>query len=311
MNISGRLIDAFLALEETRRFSVAAERCHVSPSAFSQMISRLEEAVGAKLFDRDTRTVSRTAEGQAFSAGAHRIQAEIDSTLRHLSERAALRTGRVALAAPPTLCAEWLPEIMSRHRGLHPNVLLTLHDVVSNRCLTMISSEEVDFGLNAQRGNELEYESTLLFDERMYLLCRHDDPLARRRRVRLKDLKGRPFIHTIRTGSIWQQLAPILAHAQVSDSGLEVAQFGTLAGLVAHGFGISVVPEHALPLCKRQELIATVLSDRQATRPIFMIKRKGRTLSVAAQSLWDHILRAERNFSDGRSPGDGYRYTPL
>ncbi len=47
MNLSGRLIDAFLALEETRRFAVAAQRCHVSPSAFSQMISRLEEQVGA------------------------------------------------------------------------------------------------------------------------------------------------------------------------------------------------------------------------------------------------------------------------
>ena len=42
MNLSGREIDAFLALEETRRFAVAAKRCHLSASAFSQMISRLE-----------------------------------------------------------------------------------------------------------------------------------------------------------------------------------------------------------------------------------------------------------------------------
>lgn len=302
MNLSGRLIDAFLALEDTRRFSVAAQRCHVSPSAFSQMISRLEDAVGARLFDRDTRNVSLTPEGEAFSAGAHRIQAEIDSTLRHLSERAALRTGRVGLAAPPTLCAEWLPGIMSRYQASHPNVMLTLHDVVSNRCLAMISSGEVDFGLNAQRGSELEYESELLFNERMYLVCREDDPLAARRRVWLKDLKGRRFIHTIRTGSIWQQLVPILAHAQVQDSGFEVAQFGTLAGLVAHGFGISVVPEHALPLCKRPELIATALADKQATRPIYMIKRNGRSLSVAAQSLWDHIHRSGRNLGRAQSP---------
>jgi DNA-binding transcriptional LysR family regulator len=57
MHLSGRLIDAFLALEETRRFAVAAERCHVSPSAFSQMIARLGEQVGARLFDRDTPTL--------------------------------------------------------------------------------------------------------------------------------------------------------------------------------------------------------------------------------------------------------------
>ena len=70
MNLSGRLIDAFQALEETRRFAVAAKRCHVSRSAFSQMIGRLEEQVGARLFDRDTRNVALTPEGEVFSRGA-------------------------------------------------------------------------------------------------------------------------------------------------------------------------------------------------------------------------------------------------
>ena len=89
MNLSGRLIDAFLALEETRRFAVAARRCNVSASAFSQMIGRLEEQVGARLFDRDTRNVALTPEGQAFSAGAHRIADEIRATLSDLKDRAA------------------------------------------------------------------------------------------------------------------------------------------------------------------------------------------------------------------------------
>ena len=106
MNLSGRLIDAFLALEETKRFAIAAERCYVSPSAFSQMITRLEAQVGARLFDRDTRNVALTPEGEIFSQGAHRIAAEINSSLTELRDRAQFTMGRVTIAAPPSMAPE-------------------------------------------------------------------------------------------------------------------------------------------------------------------------------------------------------------
>lgn len=287
--LSGRAIDAFLALAETRRFAVAARRCHISPSAFSQLIGRLEEQVGARLFDRDTRNVSLTPEGEAFAVGARRIAAEISTSLADLRERAGRRTGRVALAAPPSLAADWLPRVLAQFRASHPGIALQLHDVVSDRCLDQIRRGEVDFGLNAQRGNELEFEARLLSKEPLFFVCRADDPLAASKSIRLRDLKGRHFIHTTRSGSIWQQMQPLLAQAEVHDSGFEVAQFGTLAGLITCGFGISIVPHSALPLCDRPGLVAIPLHERHAVRPIYMIKRRNRSLSAAAQELWARI----------------------
>lgn len=292
MNLSGRLIDAFLALEETSRFAVAAERCHVSASAFSQMISRLEEQVGARLFDRDTRNVTLTPEGEIFSQGARRIAAEIQAAATELRDRAHGNVGRVAVAAPPSAAAAWLPVEFARFRVAFPGISLRLHDVVSDRCLDLVVRGEVDLGLNAQPGNEMEFEARHLFDERLYLLCRKDHPLAGHPRVRLRDLKGQAFIHTVRTGSVWQQTQAMLSAARVGDSGFEVAQFGTLAGLVVHGFGISVVPQLALQLCNRPELVATPLEDRKACRPIFMVKRRHRSLSVAAQAFWNQLERS-------------------
>lgn len=289
MNLSGRLIDAFLALEETRRFAVAARRCNVSASAFSQMIGRLEEQVGARLFDRDTRNVALTPEGLAFSAGAHRIADEIRATLSALKDRAALDTGRVAVAAPPSLGADWLPRLLAGFQRAHPGVALRLLDVVSDRCLALVAAGEVDFGLNAQRGNDLEFDSSLLFNERFFVVCPQSDPLAARAALKFADLKGRPFVQTVRTGSVWQQTQSWLAKAQVHDTGLEVTQFGTLAGLIEGGFGISIVPELALLLCRRPGLAAVPLDERQAVRPIYRIRRRGRTLSAAAQALWDEI----------------------
>jgi DNA-binding transcriptional LysR family regulator len=285
MNLSGRLIDAFLALEETRRFALAAQRCNVSASAFSQMIGRLEAQVGARLFDRDTRKVALTAEGQAFSEGAHRIADEIRATLSGVKDRATLGSGRVSVAAPPSLASDWLAGVLAAFRDAHLGLTLRLLDVVSDRCLALVAAGEVDFGLNAQRGNDLEFESTLLFRERFYLLCRGDDALARQTSVRFRELRGRAFVQTVRTGSVWQQTQPWLQKARVRDTGFEVSQFGTLAGLVERGFGVSLVPQMALPLCKRAGLAAVVLDERTALRPIYLLQRRGRTLSPAARAL--------------------------
>ena len=293
MNLSGRLIDAFLALEETRRFAVAAQRCHVSSSAFSQMIGRLEEQVGARLFDRDTRNVALTPEGEAFSLGAHRIASEIRSTVGELRNLAQRSQGRVTVAAPPSLAADWLPRRMALFRQKHPGIALRVADVVSDRCLELVRRGEADFGLNAVPGNAAEFDAQLLFDERWYVICAAGDPLARKRSLQLRDLHHRPFIHTLRSGSVWQQLQPLVAAAQVQDTGMEVNQLGTLGGLVANGFGISIVPEFAVQLCAREGVAAVPLGARNATRPIYLVRRRQRSLSVAAAGLWELLLAEE------------------
>ena len=293
MNLSGREIDAFLALEETRRFAFAARRCHVSPSAFSQMIGRLEKQVGARLFDRNTRNVALTSEGEAFSRGAHRIAAEIRGSINELHERANRRVGRITVAVTPSLAADWLPQRLAAFHKAHPGIALRLHDVTTERCLEMISRGEADFGISAQQGTDLEFESHLLFMERYFLVCRKSDPLAQLDEIRLRDLKDREFVHMVRTGSVHQQMMPLLSKAQVRDSGMEVANFGTLAGLVAAGFGIGIVPEQARQLCTRPGLTTIHVNAPKAVRPISMIRRRGRSLSVAADALWGQ-LKAER-----------------
>lgn len=290
MKLSGRSIDAFLALEETRHFGLAAQRCHVSPSALSQIISRMEAQLGTRLFDRDTRNVSLTPEGETFSAGAHRIAAEIRNTLAEVSDRLQKKTGRVSVAAPPSMASNWLPERMAFFKSQYPDVDLKLWDVVSDRCLELIRQGQADIAINAQPGHGLELDSRILFHEPMYLICQSGHGLARQERVFLKDLKKQAFIQTIRSGSVWQHVQPLLKTAGTVDTGLEVSQLGTLGGLVAQGFGISIVPQFALTLCLRSGVVAVPIQDKKAVRPIYLIKRKNHSLSLAAQSFYDILL---------------------
>jgi len=105
LNLSTRQVRAFTALAEHRNFTRAAEQCHLSQSAFSSLIRTLEDSLGVRLFDRDTRRVELTPEGRLFLGGATRVLASLRDALEDLGEHATGRRGRAGVAALPSLAA--------------------------------------------------------------------------------------------------------------------------------------------------------------------------------------------------------------
>ena len=72
MNLSVKQLRAFAALRAHKNFTQAAQTCHLSQSAFSALIQNLEADAGVRLFDRNTRHVELTPEGEAFAESALR-----------------------------------------------------------------------------------------------------------------------------------------------------------------------------------------------------------------------------------------------
>jgi DNA-binding transcriptional LysR family regulator len=289
LNFSTRHLEAFLALAETRHFTRAAERCHLSQSAFSQLIRRLEDAAGARLFDRDTRNVSLTPEGERFAESARRLAAEVEAAFADLRDHVARRKGRVALAALPSLAAGWLPPVIAEHRRRHPGIAVELFDALADRCLELVREGRADFALTAPGPDLSEFDTRQLYSDRFYLVCRRDHPLARRRTVRATDLADCELIHLARSTSVRQHLEPVLHPLKLKATGLEVEQLATVAGLVASGLGVSVVPELTLFQFRRPELVAIPVSEPALERPILIVRCKGRSLSAAAQGMLELV----------------------
>jgi DNA-binding transcriptional LysR family regulator len=305
INVSPRLLQAFLALQECRHFTRAAERCHVSQSAFSAMIRRLEQAVGAPLFDRDTRNVTLTPEGELFVDVARQLSADIDAAFSDMRDYVARRKGRVAIAALPSLAAEWLPPVIAEYRRRHPGITVALHDTLADECLHLLRQGKADIALTAPGPDLGEFETQTLYSDRFFVVCRRDHPLARRRRVRLAALAGCEMIHMARTTSVRQHLEAVLQNAGTRDTGLEVAHLATAAGLIASGLGISLVPELALWHFRHRGLVTIPVDERALVRPLLIVRRKGRRLSVAAQGMLELIEeKAQRNRRAG-APSNG------
>ncbi|MCD0501748.1 LysR family transcriptional regulator [Bordetella petrii] len=289
MNLSARQLRAFVALADEKHFTRAAQRCHLTQPAFSALIRALEESAGVRLFDRNTRNVELTAEGRVLDASARRLLGEFDVVVEDLRDHAARRRGRVTVAALPSLAAGWLPGLLARFHHDYPGITLQLRDALLDPCLDMVQAGAADFAVAAQRADMSDLESEFLHADRFFLVCRKDHPLADKTRIRLRDLGRWPLIQLARGSSVRRHLDEALGGAPTQPM-LEVEHLATVTGLVSAGLGISVVPAMTLFHFRRDELAIKPLAGKPLTRPLYLVRRQGRSLSVAAQTLYDLLL---------------------
>ena len=286
-NISSKLLQAFVALADCRHFTRAAERCHLSQSAFSAVIRKLETALGARLVERDTRNVTLTVEGEMFVEVARGLLADMAAAFGNMSDYVARRKGRVAIAALPSLAAHGLPAVIAEYRASYPGIKVQLHDALSDQCLNLLRQGKVDLAITAPSARLAEFETRSLCSDPFYLVCRRDHRLARKRRVLLPDLAGCELIHLAKSTSVRQHVELLTQGIAVRDSGLEVEHLATVAGLVEQGLGVALVPALTLFQFKKLDLVAVPLAPGQPERPILLAMP--RTLSVAAQGMLELI----------------------
>ncbi|MDY7547106.1 LysR substrate-binding domain-containing protein [Glaciimonas sp. CA11.2] len=293
IDISSRVLRAMIALAELRNFSLAAERCHVTQSALSQMVQKLEGDVGLQLVDRNRRNVGFTAEGLRFIATAQRVMHELDEIDHDLKEHASGRRGRVSIAALPSLAAHWLPQMMAKYSHEFPGIELNLFDVATQRALELVRTRQADFAVTADGPGRPGLESRLLFKEKFFVVCHKTHALAQKKYLALSDLSGYPYIRLVRTGSIAQYLESALRTVNLIDTGLEVDQVSTVAGLVASNLGVSVVPELTIPYFDGKHVVAIPITSSDLNRPIYLVWPVDRKQSKAAQQFIDLLDQNE------------------
>lgn len=289
MNVSLRHLRAFLALAEHRRFTRAAQACHLSQPAFSALVRQLEEAVGARLFDRNTRHVELSTEGRDLLPGAQRAVAEFDAALGGVRERALRERGRVSVALLPSLAAGWLPQVLAGFRDRHPGLELQVADLLSEPCIERVKNGQADLALAAARAETPELQAEWFCSDGFHLVCRADHLLARQRRLLPADLAAHPFVHLSRTSSV-RQYVDAATHPHPLPAVIEVEQLATVAGMVRAGLGISVVPALTLYQFAGPGLVTRPLNWPGLERSLYLVRRRDRALSFAAQAFYDWVM---------------------
>jgi DNA-binding transcriptional LysR family regulator len=290
-HVSTRQLEAFVNLVELRSFTRAAELSHLSQPAFSALIRSLEDGVGARLFDRTTRSVELTPEGRVFVEAARRLLHDAESAFSDLRDHVARRRGRVSVAVLPSLAAGWMPAVLARFHEQHPGIELDVADSLSEACIERVQTGRADFALASTRADSAELCAEAFCVDDFHVVCRQDHALASHKRLKLADLAPYPIVQLARSSSVRQYLEAAI-YPQQLQTVMELEQLSSVAGMVRAGLGLSVVPTLTLFHFDSAELVTRPLDAPGLRRQIFLVRRRDRTLSAAAQALYDVVLAA-------------------
>src|SRR5688500_2079841 len=279
---------AFRAVAEQTNFRKAAESVHLSQPAFSRRIDKLEQALGVRLLERTTRRVTLTAVGRDFERKVRELLDELDSTLLGIRGVAATHMGEVTVACVPSTVYYYLSEVIRRYHERCPKVRVKVLDAGANEVLASVARGEADFGLNFIGAQEGELDFTPLVEERFVAACRRDHPVASMRQITWAQLGQFDFISVGRTSGNRVLLDQALAGVANRPQAIYEAQHVTTTlGLVEAGLGVAAVPSMAMPGPDHPLLVSVPLVDPIVTRKVGLICRRGRSLSPAAQQLFD------------------------
>jgi DNA-binding transcriptional LysR family regulator len=282
---------AFRAVAALGNFRKAAEEVHISQPAFSRRIDKLEQALGVRLLERTTRRVSLTAVGRDFAHKVELLLDELDNTLLGIRGVAATRMGEVSIACVPSTVYYFLSQVIRKYHERYPKVRVRLFDAGASEVLALVSRGEVDFGLDFIGGEEADIEFEVLIEDRFVAACPREHPLARKRQATWSDLARYDYISASRSSGnrllLDQALAGLPGRPQ---SIYETQHVTTMLGLVEAGLGVAAVPSLAMPARDHPLLVSVPLADPVVTRRVGLIRRRGRSLSPAAQQLYDLLL---------------------
>jgi LysR family positive regulator for ilvC len=139
----------YLHLSETLHFGRTSRACHVSPSALSRLIQRLEREVGWPLLERDRRTVRLTAEGTRFAAHARETLERWKDLRQRLGTPERELAGSISLFASVTACQSFLPRILSAFRQAYPDIHIKLETGYAADAIAMVQEGRVDVAVAA------------------------------------------------------------------------------------------------------------------------------------------------------------------
>ena len=289
-------------LDEVARrgsFSAAADALDYTQSAISQQIAALESEAGMTLLERHPRGVSLTAAGQTLVGHAEGILARLESAEAALGAIAGLRGGRLRIASFPTAGATLMPLAIATFRARHPDVELTLAEGEPEQIAPRLRAGELDLALLFELGPSAgadELTRVELLEDPLYLALPREHELAKKRKLRLQDLRGEAWVQTSSASPCARHVVRSCHAAGFEPQGsFESDDYLTVQGLVAAGVGVALIPELALTVV-REDIAIRALSPRPPARQVVAATPAGARLLPAAPSMLSALSEAAARY---------------
>ncbi|MCL1631031.1 LysR family transcriptional regulator [Sporolactobacillus sp. CPB3-1] len=237
-------IEYFQKVAQLQHMTQAAEALSISQPALSRSIARLEEELGIPLFERQGRNIILNQYGKVFLKHVNRILKEIEETKKEIRSLLDPEYGEVSLGFLHTLGVNMIPNILRAFQKEHGNVKIKLYQNNNVSLLKQLQAGEIDLCLVHHAFDDPHIQWERLWNEELFLMLPASHPLASRASITLDEIQSEPMI-ALKKGYELRKIADRLCRKanftpNITFEGEEVT---TLAGLVAAGLGVALLPD--------------------------------------------------------------------
>jgi DNA-binding transcriptional LysR family regulator len=279
-----RQIRSFLSIAETLHFGRTAELIHLSQPALSLQIRALEDEIGARLFERNWRKTTLTAAGVAFRNDATAALSLLEEAIRKSRLAARGKLGLLRIGFISTAGSEIVPDIVRQFRKLNPDVEFSLRNILTEEQVRMLETGALDIGfLRVPIGEHSALDVVTVHREPFVVVVPSSHKLAKRKRVRLREVAGQDFVMPERTYSpgFHDLIFGILRDARiVPNVSQTAAEIPTLISLVDSGMGITILPASAVTHSAASVVACEILDRMPMCEIAIAVSKRFRTAVV-------------------------------
>ena len=294
MNFSIRQLRAFVATARMRSFTRAAEHLHVTQPGLSAMLRELETQLDCKLFERTTRSVTPTVQGEEFLPTAVRVLKELDDSAASLGRITATQRRRLSVGATPVIASSIFPEACAAFATLHPNVQVEVQDLDRAAIYERVQNGELDAGFGAfLTASSVVRRRRLLASPLMLITAVGEASSTTQRAARWKDLTSGSLLGLPPDNPI-QQLVESQLRAIGSSVALKLSfnQLHTLLAMVESGAGWAVLPDFVTSAASRYQVRVQLLRAPSVSVDFYEITKAGRARSELLSDFGKCLVQA-------------------
>jgi len=286
---------SFIVIAEISSFSLAAEHLHITQPAISKRIAGLEEALGARLFDRIGRRITLTEAGRHLLPRARRILQELSDCRRAIRDLSGQVSGNLSIGISHHIGLHRLPPVLKHFASQYPDVRLEIEFLDSEVAYEKVHSGALELAVVTLAPTpQPSMSSITVWPDPLVFVVAGDHPLASHDTIDLRSLSDYPAIlpgTSTYTGQMVQEL--FASHSIALSKTMETNYLETIKMMVSIGLGWSVLPRTMID----RRLRALSVSSIRLQRQLGYVVHEARSLSNAATAFIDCL---ERNVPGAR-----------
>lgn len=278
-------------LARTEHYGKAAQELYISQPSLSYAISMLEDELGIKLFEKKGRNVKLTKYGRLFAQSVELSLSDLEYAQEKLKKLNSSYSGHIELSYYHTLGINFIPEIIKKYLNMkeYSETTFSLYQASSEESIRHVLDRRADIGFCTHIDHKKfpQIETFPVNKEYFYIVVSKDHPLGKNTTISLKALSKFPFVAFSKKSGLRQLIDKIFKQWNVECSiDFEAEQGSSVAGIVAAGLGISLLPDIPLP---EMNIVKIPLEEPIPPRITYMIIVKNQYLSEAAEHFKNFI----------------------